>query len=120
MMKIYIDHVTKQIRIHKLLEHTEALYQKITKKGNYYPPFSSEDANELDKIDQILTDIMLSAENLYARRHTYKQEWSPQQHLIARTFSYWKQKSIMESKIFLTGLILINCAKKHPYLTGSI
>jgi hypothetical protein len=43
-------------------------------------------------------DIMQSAENLFAHRCTYKQEWSPHQRLIARFFSYWKQKSIMKSK----------------------
>jgi len=78
-----------------MLERTGALSLKTTKNS---PQFSLEDAKKLDNIDQQLMDIMLSAENLVAHCCTYKQEWSPHQRLIARFFSYWKQKSIMESK----------------------
>ena len=78
-----------------MLERTGALSLKTTKNS---PQFSLEDAKKLDNIDQQLMDIMLSAENLVAHCCTYKQEWSPHQRLIARFFSYWKQRSIMESK----------------------
>jgi hypothetical protein len=41
---------------------------------------------------------MLSAERKCCKRTNQCQFWSPTQREIARSYSYWKQKAIMEAK----------------------
>jgi len=87
--KPYVDDVTQQIQIHKLVERVDVRLQKAMKDP---VSFTDPDASELNNIDEQLTDIMLTGEKLCACRKGQRQDWSPQQHLIARTYSYWQQR----------------------------
>ena len=59
---------------------------------------SSEDHIELNMIDSMITDIMLAGERHSSSKRIQRQHWSPKQRMIARTYSYWKQKATMETK----------------------
>jgi hypothetical protein len=93
--KLYIDHITKHITDHKLVERTKDLYDKAAMD---HSSFTDDDIKELNIIDKQLTEMMLSGEQICARHKANRQDWSPIQRSIARSYSYWKQKAIMESK----------------------
>jgi hypothetical protein len=59
---------------------------------------SPKDVSELNTIDQQLTEFMISAEKLCAKKHKNRQPWSPKLHNIGKTFADWKQKNKMSSK----------------------
>jgi hypothetical protein len=91
----YIDYVTTQVTNHKLDKKIYELLQRTIQDPD---SFTTDDATLLNSIDCHLTDIMLAGERNSTCRRNQRQSWSPRQHEIAKTFSYWKQKSIMESK----------------------
>jgi len=91
----YIKHVSEQIKGHKLEEKVDSLLERAIHSPTM---FSTEDTIALNMIDSHLTDIMLAGEQQCSGRWSQRQFWSPQQREITRTFSYWKQKSILESK----------------------
>jgi hypothetical protein len=63
-------------------------------------PLPLEEAYKLNKIDDQITEIMLSGERICSRKNNQCQSWSPWQRKIARTYSYWRQKLIMANKKF--------------------
>jgi hypothetical protein len=91
----YTSSVMEQIKTHKLDEHVQLLLNKAIDNPN---SFSMDDVKQLNIIDPQLTDFMLSAEQKYCKHRNQRQFWSPFQRETARAFSYWKQKSIMESR----------------------
>jgi hypothetical protein len=91
----YIEYVTDQVIHHKLDTKIDQLLSKI---HNNPTILSIEDHAELNMIDSMLTDIMLAGERHSSSKRIQRQHWSPKQHMIARTFSYWKQKANMETK----------------------
>jgi hypothetical protein len=91
----YIKYVSAQIKQRKLVEKVQVLFDKTTSPSS---AFTVTDAKTLNKIDNHLKDIMLAGKRHCSGRKQQQQFWSPSQRTIARTFSYWKQKSIMEAK----------------------
>jgi len=94
-VRLYIKSVTKQVEHHKLEDKVNSLVEKIIQQPE---AFTFEDAENLNKIDSQLTEIMLSAERWCSQQRIQRQYWSPTQREVARNFSYWKQKDIMISK----------------------
>jgi len=63
------------------------------------PTFAPEDVSkQLNTINRQLTEILLAGERQCARKLPYRQEWEPTSQLIARTYSYWRQKKLMVQK----------------------
>jgi hypothetical protein len=94
-VKIYTEFVSNQVKTHKLAERVQTLMEKAS---NPDTSFTRDDAIALNLIDDQLTSFMLGGEKKCARKHVQRQSWSPHQREIARTFSYWHQKAIMEAK----------------------
>ena len=95
LVSSYIDYVTTQTNNHKLDDKVYELLQRTIQDPK---TFSVDDADLLNSIDYQLTHIMLAGERNSSRKRNQRQLWSPHQHEIARTFFYWRQKAIMESK----------------------
>ncbi len=93
-IKQYNEYVKDQIKNHNIKSRLSQLSQKV-----YTDPssFSLEDVIPLNTLDSQLTDFMLSGEKQCDRKRCQRQYWSPRQREIARTFSYWKQKSSREA-----------------------
>jgi hypothetical protein len=85
----------EQTSHHKLDSRVQTLMDKIS--DSLYK-FTNEDAQELNCIDDQLTNFMLAVERKCSRKYFQQQAWSPKQQEIARTYSYWCQKSMMEKK----------------------
>jgi len=91
----YTSYVSEQVKAPKMGEMIDALLDKAIQTQS---DFSLPDAVQLNNIDSQLTQIMLAGERQCCNRRIQRQFRSPQQSEIAGNFSYWKQKSIMESK----------------------
>jgi len=79
----YIDYNTNQVINHKL---DTKICQLLS---------------ELNMIDSMLTDIMLAGDCQSSPKCIQRQHWTPKQRMIARTFSYWKQKASIIDPIFI-------------------
>jgi hypothetical protein len=52
----------------------------------------------LNTLDTQAMEILLAGENQCSKRHINRLPWSPKQQIMARNFSYWKQKLVMAKK----------------------
>ncbi len=92
-MTKYIDYVSQQIIDHQIQGWIKELF-----KCAYDKEWSTQETDTVNKIDDQITSIMLARERYCSPRKKQHQPWSPQQRVIARTFSYWKQKLMMANK----------------------
>jgi hypothetical protein len=91
----YTKFVLEQVKKHKLEERLQSLADKASVPSSV---FTADDVLALNIIDDQLTSFLLAGEKKCARKHGQRQYWSPKQKEIARTFSYWRQKAMMEAK----------------------
>jgi len=89
----YLSYVHKQIDIHNISDRVDKLFT-IT-QGPLLN--STEGTCQLNMNDTHLTKILLAGEKQCSKK-TSRQDWEPKSQLIARTFSYWKQKKLMDQK----------------------
>jgi len=90
-----VDTLSDQFSIHNIETRLSDLYKALAYNNNTLTDFQFI---RLTKIDNQVTDIMLSAEWKCACKQIPRQPWSPTQRSIARTFAYWKQKATMSKK----------------------
>ena len=95
-VEAYTKYVMEQVKIHQLEDRLNILLDKASHLNN--TSFSMDDIISLNLIDEQLTNIMPAGERKCSRKPNQWQFWSPHQREIARTFSYWNKKSIMESR----------------------
>ena len=87
-----------RFRIHKIEQRTYDLLDMASKKPSL---FGEGKKLNLNKLDQQITGILLSAERHYSKKHINRDPWSPHQQLLGQTISYWKQKLAMyQRRIF--------------------
>jgi hypothetical protein len=90
-----LNYVHDQLDYHKIWQHTTDLLA--IAKGN---PEDLTDFHKsiLNTLDTQVTEILLAGENQCSKRHINRLPWSPKQQIMARNFSYWKQKLVMAKK----------------------
>ncbi len=89
----YIDYVSQQIINHNIHDQIKDLYKCAADKE-----WSITETETSNKLNDQLISIMLVGEQQCSPRKQQCQPWSPQQRVIAITFSYWKQKLAMANK----------------------
>jgi hypothetical protein len=93
----YTAFLLDQFSNHKIQQRTFDLLDKALKDPTQFSP---EDQRRLNSLDQQLTEILLAGKRQCCKKHINRQPWSPQQQLLGRTITYWKQKLSMYHKRF--------------------
>lgn len=104
----YIKYVNEQMTTHKIPERVQQMLDFFL---NTPGPLPLKEANQLNTLDEQITEILLSGEWQCAKRGHQCHPWSPQQREIARMFSYWKQKLVIsKQRLFRWDQLDRHCA----------
>lgn len=87
--KKYINYITKEWDNNKLFEKADDLYNTALLNPTQ---INQEDIMTLDNK---ITNVLLSGEQLCSKPSKNRNPWSPELVLLARTYTYWRQKKVM-------------------------